>query len=245
MYPLALSELLTVESRFTVHDKLENILRFGLYPDIYPRPESEKRKLLTELATDYLYRDVLELKTVKNPIVLQKLLQALALQLGSVVSLRELSNLLDVSVETVQRYINLLEQAFVIFRLPSFSRNLRSELNKAYKVYFFDLGIRNSLINNFNSIDQRNDIGALWENFCLVERMKFNAERNIGVNYFFWRTYTQAEIDLIEDRDGKLEPFEMKWNPKKKVNLPPTFTEKYQISNLNLINSANYFDQLT
>ncbi len=244
MFPLWIGELASLENRLVSHEKLESILRFGLYPDIYLRPETEKRALLEELATDYLYRDVLELQSVKNPTVLMNLLKALALQLGNEVSLREMSGLLGVAIETIQRYLNLLEQSFVIFKLGPFSRNIRSELNKTQKYYFYDLGIRNSLINNFNPIALRTDQGALWENFCILERMKMHAAKGRKLSMYFWRTYEQNEIDLIEDYDGKLHAIELKWNPKRKVKMPKVFAEAYPDSDFTVIHPGNYWEFL-
>jgi predicted AAA+ superfamily ATPase len=244
MFPLWLGELESFEDRLTIHEKLESILRFGLYPDIYLRSENEKRALLEELATDYLYRDVLELQSVKNSSVLMNLLKALALQLGSEVSLRELSGLLGVSVETIQRYLNLLEQSFVILKLSPFSRNIRSELNKTQKYYFYDLGIRNSLINNFNPIALRTDQGVLWENFCILERMKMHAAKGTRLSMYFWRTYEQKEIDLVEEYDGKLHAIEFKWNPKKTAKMPKMFSEAYPNSDFKVIHPENYWEHL-
>jgi len=244
MFPLWLGELETFEDRLTIHEKLESILRFGLYPDIYLRSETEKRTLLEELATDYLYRDVLELQSVKNSSVLMNLLKALALQLGSEVSLRELSGLLGVSVETIQRYLNLLEQSFVILKLSPFSRNIRSELNKTQKYYFYDLGIRNSLINNFNPITLRTDQGGLWENFCILERMKMHAAKGTRLSMYFWRTYEQKEIDLVEEYDGMLHAIEFKWNPKKTTKMPKMFSDAYPNSDFTVIHPENYWEYL-
>ena len=244
MFPLSLGELSSLEDRFTTQDKLDTILRFGLYPDIYLRPESEKRVLLEELATDYLYRDVLEFQSVKNPTVLINLLKALALQLGSEVSLRELSSLLGVTIETIQRYLNLLEQSFVIFKLSPFSRNIRSELNKTQKYYFYDLGIRNSLINNFNPVELRTDMGGIWENFCILERMKMHATNGTKLSMYFWRTYEQKEIDLIEEYDGMLHAIELKWNAKKTVKMPKQFAEAYPNSDFTFITKSNFWDYL-
>ncbi|MEY5047081.1 MAG: hypothetical protein RLZZ175_440 [Bacteroidota bacterium] len=244
MFPLWIGELESIEDRFTTSEKLESILRFGLYPDIYTRSEQEQITLLEELATDYLYRDVLELQNIKNSSVLINLLKALALQLGSEVSLRELSTLLGIAIETVQRYLNLLEQSFVIFKLTPFSRNLRSEINKTQKYYFYDLGIRNSLINNFNPIALRTDQGPLWENFCILERMKMHASKGEKLSMYFWRTYEQKEIDLIEEYNGQLHAFEFKWNTKKKAPFPKQFSETYTDSKFDVITPNNYWEYL-
>jgi len=227
VFPLSLTELSKKHSVIEVRENLEQLLRFGSYPDIVDRLEVEKQQLLEELAGDYLFRDVLAFERLKHPDLLLKLLKALALQLGSEVSERELSVLLGVNIATIQRYLNLLEKSFVIFRLGAFSRNLRKEIATAQKYYFFDLGIRNSLLHNFTPIDSRTDIGALWENFCILERMKLNQEKHQKVNYYFWRTYDQKEIDLIEESGGKIQAYEFKWNSKKKSKVPKLFMETY------------------
>ncbi len=242
MYPLSLVEMEKHHNRIVLHERLEGFLRFGMYPDIVDRPEAQQIRLLDELATDYLYRDVLEFQDVRNSSVLLNLLKALALQLGHEVSYRELSNMFGLSVETVQRYLMLLEQSFVIFRVGSFSRNLRKELVKSNKYYFCDLGIRNSLIQNYNPLSVRTDVGALWENFCLLERMKWNAAHDTRPNLYFWRTYDQKEIDLVEESAGELRCFEFKWNEKAKTKVPKEFLTTYPNSSFQTITPGNYWE---
>ena len=241
MYPLSYSELGKKHHVSTLDDRLELFMRFGLYPDIVDRPESQKIKLLEELVSDYLFRDVLTFETIKRPDVLNRLVKALALQCGNEVSFTELSKLLKVSVETIQRYIEILERSFIIFRLGSFSRNLRKELARSQKFYFYDLGLRNSLIQNFNIFENRNDVGSLWENFCIVERMKANQLNNRSVNQYFWRTYDQKEIDLIEESGGKLSAYEFKLNPPEKYKMPNEFLRTYPGSEFIIVHRNNYY----
>ena len=178
---------------------------------MYGKTEEEAIEELSQISSNYLYKDVLHFELIKRPNLLINLLNALALQIGSEVSMNELSRMLGETVPTIQRYIELLEKAFVIFRLRSFSRNLRKEIAKGYKIYFYDLGIRNALIRNFNPLNLRNDTGTLWENFCMVERMKFNMNRRRFVNSWFWRTYDQKEVDYIEEEAGKIIAVEFKY----------------------------------
>lgn len=240
MYPLSLTELSLQYDRFRLVEMLESLIRFGSYPDIAGRPENQKTVLLDELTSDYLFRDVLRFENIRRPEILVNLLKAVALQIGNEVSLRELSNLLKIAVDTVQRYIYLLEQSFVLFSLPSFSRNLRNEISRGKKYYFFDTGIRNSLLQNFAIPSGRTDIGSLWENFCMIERIKFNQAIDRRVNSYFWRTYQQKEIDLIEESEGKLEAFEFKWSGKGKHKPPSNFLDAYPESTYRLITKENY-----
>ena len=203
--------------------------------------DSKKRSLCPWAV--YLFRDVLEYQTVKGPDVLRRLLQALALQAGGEVSFNELASLLGVDKTTIDRYVALLEQAYIIFRLPPFSRNLRKELSKLRKIYFFDLGIRNALINNFNPLDLRPDVGALWESFFIAERIKYNHYCRRPVNMYFWRTYDGAEIDYLEEAGGYLTGFECKWAAKK-GRMPVAFAKAYPESTLHGVNPTNYLDFL-
>jgi uncharacterized protein len=244
LFPLSLHELSQHYSHVTLHEKLGSFLQFGMYPGIVDEPLSKKITLLDSLSTDYLFKDVLAIDNLRNSDLLKRILLALALQLGNEVSYRELSNLLKTSVETIQRYIHLLELSFVIFRLPSFSRNLRNELAKSNKYYFYDLGIRNSLIQNYNAPESRTDTGALWENFCIMERMKLLQAMNIKANFFFWRTYQQKEIDFIEERDGKLKAVEFKWSIQN-VKVPKDFKEAYPEASFQIIDRDNYWQFLT
>jgi uncharacterized protein len=240
LFPLALSELKQNNTVVELDEKLESYLRFGMYPGIVGRDNDKKMTLLYELTSDYLYRDVLMFENLKSPELLTQILKALALQLGNEVSYRELSNLLKVSVAMIQKYIQVLERSFIIYSLTSFSRNLRNELTRSHKYYFYDLGIRNSLLQNFNLLENRNDTGFLWENFCIIERLKNNQRQDLRKNIYFWRTYQQQEIDLIEESGGSLSAYEFKWNPGTKTKLPDTFNKSYPGSTFKVINPLNY-----
>jgi len=240
LYPFSLYELKQIYSEIEVNRLLERFLRLGLYPEITKLGEQEAQKQISLIANNYLFKDIFTFQEVRNPEVLTKLTQMLALQLGNEVSLDELANGLGVSIETVERYIILLERAFVIFRLPAFSRNLRTEIKKSRKIYFYDCGIRNALIRNFNSLNLRSDVGALWENFCITERIKANQRKDLSPNQYFWRTYSQKEIDYLEERDGMLFAFEFKWN-KKKTKPPKEFLNAYKNAEFEIINKDNYF----
>lgn len=227
LYPLSLSEIRSEKSIFELRENLESYMIYGMYPGIHILNNAmAKEKQLTELTTAYLFKDVFELSTIRNPSVFRQLLRLLAFQVGSEVSIPELSQNLHISQETVNNYIDLLEKAFIVFRLGGYSRNLRKEVTKRNKIYFWDTGIRNSVINNFSGFDFRSDTGALWENFIIAERLKYLAYRNINVHPYFWRTYTGAEVDYIEERNGKLSAYEIKLK-NKKTSPPKTWTENY------------------
>lgn len=225
LYPLSLRELTDRYSALELQRLLEQWLIYGLYPEVVIKM-SEASILLPELAGSYLYRDVLQFQDIRKPELLERLLQALALQIGSEVSYNELAATLQVGKETIAHYIELLEKCFVIFRLPPFSRNLRTELTKMRKIYFFDLGIRNALIRNFNPIHLRSDVGALWENFLICERLKNHSNEGAFLNTYFWRTHQQQEIDYLEETAGKLSAFEFKWRPGG-WRLPKVFSTTY------------------
>lgn len=244
MYPISLIEMSAQYDFFEQDEMLEHLMLYGAYPDIVTRPESQKLKLLDELTTDYLFRDVLRFENIRRSDVLVNLLKAIALQIGHEVSMRELSNLLKIAVDTVQRYLLLLEQSFVLFSLPSFSRNMRNEIARGRKIYFYDLGIRNNLLQNFTPIATRNDVGQLWENFCLIERIKFNQAYDRRANLYFWRTYQQKEIDLIEENAGVLNAFEFKWSEKSSSKIPSDFKNAYPNSTFQVVNRENYRDFL-
>lgn len=241
LYPLSLNEIKEKKGLLGVLESLDDLLIYGTYPGIIDLPVNEKRKKLVTLSGDYLFRDIYKFKQLRNPEILRKLLKALALQIGSLVSLNELAALCGVSPVTVERYLDLLEKSFVIFKLGSFSSNLRNELKKSRKYYFYDNGIRNAVLNYFAPLDERQDKGALWENFCICEYLKFIENQEIISNLFFWRSYDGAEIDLVEERDGKIFAFEFKW--KKSAGLPKSFASKYQVAEFKVINrgNLNYF----
>lgn len=245
LLPLSIAELLQKEDKITVRANLDYILRFGLYPEVYGKVDEEAKEELNQIASNYLYRDVLQFEQIKRPALLQNLLTALALQIGQEVSINELSRLLGETVPTLQRYIELLEKSFVIFRLRSFSRNLRKEIGKGQKIYFYDLGIRNALIRNYNQMQLRNDTGGLWENFCIVERMKFNMVNRRFVNSYFWRTYDQKEIDYIEEEGGMITAFEFKFSSNKQTTLPAEFGKSYPDTSFICVNSENFWSFVT
>lgn len=244
LYPLSWNELKNQYSFAKIHSRLEDFLITGMYPDVINNPENAI-ETLTNLAGSYLYKDILESGGIRRPEALLKLLQALAWQVGNEVSYNELSQIAGIDKVTVSTYIDLLEKSFVIFRLNPFARNLRNEISTSRKIYFYDNGVRNTIINNFAPIAQRNDIGALWENFIISERKKNLAYSGFYGNTYFWRNTLKAEIDYIEDQDGKIAVFEIKWNPKVKVKFPNAFMEKYQPSTTQVINNDNYWDFLS
>jgi predicted AAA+ superfamily ATPase len=227
LFPVSCQELLQFKSSFEVRDKLEELLIYGSYPEILTTTSlKDKRSCLEEIGGSYLFRDIFDLLNLRNKEKLFDLLRLLAFQIGSEVSVNELSNTLKMNRETVEYYLTLLEETFIIFKLRSFNRNLRKEVSKMSKYFFYDLGMRNYLINNFNPINLRNDIGHLWENFLILERMKYLSYSEVQVNSCFWRTYTGAELDYVEERDGILTGYEFKWN-RKQVNPPAAWVENY------------------
>jgi hypothetical protein len=198
-----------------------------MYPDVINNPGLETR-IIQQLGESYLYKDILSMTHIRKPELLDRLLKALALQVGNEVSYNELAQLLQVDKGTVMAYLDLLEKSFIIFRLRSFSRNIRNEIKNNRKIYFWDNGIRNFLIANFNSLDLRQDKGALWENFLIAERMKYLAYHQVLANSYFWRTVQQQEIDYVEDRNGELTAFEFKWKHSSKSKTPSNFLAAYQ-----------------
>lgn len=238
LYPISWSEFESHVGVLKAFQQLPLRLVYGMYPEIISNAGSEF-ELLKQLADSYLYKDVLAYDAIRKPDVVKKLLQALAHQVGSEVSLRELSNLLSVDAKTVSTYINILEQAFVIFRLGAFSRNLRNEIKTNQKIYFYDNGILNTLKGNLNPLETRNDIGSLWENFLISERIKKNDYRQSLAQVFFWRTKQQQEIDFVEDVGGKISGYEFKWKPTTKVKVPSSFIEAYN-ADFKVISSENF-----
>lgn len=243
MYPLSTAELYESFGLSETRQLLASRLVFGSYPDILTHLD-EATELLATLADSYLYKDILELEAIRKPAVLQKILVALALQVGSEVSVNEVANTVGSDPKTVERYIDLLEKSFVIYTLHGLSRNLRNELKKSRKVFFYDTGIRNAIIHNYAPVDLRADMGALWENFFITERIKFNAYTGRKVNYYFWRTTSQQEIDLIEECDGQFAIFEMKWNPRAKAAFPKAFMDSYQPESTHIVTPDNYLEYL-
>lgn len=243
LYPFSTSELLQHTSLIEERRMLEQRIIYGMYPDVINHP-SDGLRLLRELSNSYLFKDILSYKDIRRPDELNKLLTALALQIGSEVSYAELGRTLGIDKETVERYLDLLEKVFVIFRLSSFTRNIRNELKKSKKVYFYDNGVRNAILNNFSPLALRTDVGALWENFIISERRKFNEYNGNYVNSYFWRTITQQEIDLIEEKDGILHAFEIKWNENKKSRLPASFATAYPQHSFDVISPENYLEYI-
>ncbi|MDE6409788.1 MAG: ATP-binding protein [Muribaculaceae bacterium] len=244
MYPISSGELYATEGLLHTRQLLESRLIYGSYPDVLTHQE-EAKELLRTLADSYLYKDILELDEVRKPVILQKILVALALQLGSEVVYNEVARTVGSDPKTVERYIDLLEKCFVIYSLPGLSRNMRNELKKSRKVFFYDNGIRNAIIQNYAPLALRNDIGALWENFFITERIKYNSYIGRHVNYYFWRTTNQQEIDLIEESDGEFTIFEMKWNEAKaSVKFPKSFIETYRPKECVVITPGNYLEYL-
>lgn len=241
LFPLSLAELMQHTSPREEKRLLEQRMIYGLYPEVVTTPGDAKR-ILVNLANNYLYRDLLEYRGVKKPEVLQKLVRALALQIGSEVSYNELSRTVGVDKATVESYIDLLEKCFVVFRLPAYSSNLRSEIKRGRKIYFYDNGIRNALLSNFAPLELRDDVGMLWENMMVSERIKRNSYSRSYAQMYFWRTQQQQEVDLIEEQDGRLTAFEFKWNTKKKAKLPKTFIDNYPNTDFKVISPDNYVE---
>ena len=242
LYPFSIEELEQIYSHLEMDRLLEDRLIFGMYPGvIFAGPDREKR--VRELATSYSYKDVLAYQDIRNPELLEKLLQALALQIGSEVSYTELAQLLGVNKVTIANYIRILEQAYIVIQVVPFSRNIRNELKKKRKIYFVDLGLRNALINNLNPVSLRQDVGALWENFMVIERVKRNNNLGITANIYFWRTTAGKEIDYVEDSGGILSGYEFKWK-KNNFTVPKEFLSAYSGSTVKLITRHNYLEFL-
>lgn len=224
---------------------MPTLLVYGSYPQVSLEPDiKEKRHLLESIKNGYLLKDVLQLDNLKDSLFVVSLLRLLAFQIGNDVSYNELAKGLGTTVKTVQRYLDILEKAFIIFRLMGFSKNLRKEITKSPRIYFWDNGIRNTLINNFNMLESRDDVGKLWENYCIAERIKLQQYREDYANFYFWRTYDQQEIDLIEEADNHLQAFEFKWG-KQKSKAPKAFRETYPEATFEIINTENVFNFLT
>lgn len=239
LFPLSFSEMVGHSGLMEEKRLLEHRMIYGCYPGIVTEPGDEK-VLLSMLTESYLYKDIFALGLVKKPLALEKLVQALALQLGHEVSYHELGQLIGADNETVERYIDLLEKSFVIFRLSSLSRNLRNEIRKNKKIYFWDNGVRNAVIRNFNPLSLRADTGALWENYMITEIIKNKMNSGEFFNKWFWRTHAQQEIDLITEMDGKMTAWEFKWNPRKKPGIPGSFQNAYDVADYHVVTPENY-----
>jgi len=243
LFPLSFAEMKEHHGLINERRLLTHRLVFGYYPEIVSNFGNEKI-VLKEIVNSYLYKDILRWEHIRKPDKVVKLLQALAFQVGHLVSYNELGQICGMDSKTVEQYIILLEQSYIIFRLSAFRRNLRNELKNSRKIYFWDNGIRNALISNFNPVELRNDIGALWENFVISERIKKVNYNDLWVNNWFWRTQQQQEIDYIEESDGKISAFEFKWNPAAKTTRTSTFSEAYPNSSIEIIHRENFEDFL-
>ncbi|OFX51385.1 MAG: AAA family ATPase [Bacteroidetes bacterium GWB2_41_8] len=241
MMPFSLQELQQSTTIFDIQQRLEEFMLFGLYPEITHYANSaEKEKYLNELSTSYLYKDVLELSNIRNSSKISSLLKLLAFQIGREVSLNEIGQSLGMSQETVSSYIDLLEKSFIVFRLSGFSRNLRKEIVKRDKIYFWDLGVRNCIVQNFAPLSSRTDVGEMWENLIVSERLKYLYNNQLTVNSYFWRTYTGAEVDYVEEKNGELFAYEIKYSKVKK-NAPQTWIENYG-NNFKCITRDNFWE---
>jgi len=241
LFPFSLKELVDHFGFIEESQNLQYRMVFGMYPDIINNPGNEV-ELLKNLTDSYLFKDVFMFQDLRKPEMLEDLLEALAHQVGSEVSFNELAQLIGSNPHTVQKYVGMLERAFVVFRLRSYSKNARNEIKKGRKIYFYDNGIRNAIIGNFNQLSQRTDSGALWENFVVSERMKYLSYNKMYSKRYFWRTAQQQEIDYLEELNGQLRAFEIKWNPNKRVIFPKTFTNTYPDTKLHTITPENIWD---
>jgi len=226
LFPISWEEFENHVGYLEANTQLEERLIYGMYPDVLNN-RSEAGEILKQLTTSYLYKDVLTITGIKKPELLDKLLKALALQIGSEVSYNELANLLQIDKTTVSKYIDLLEKAYIVFRLNSYSRNQRNEIKNNRKIYFYDNGIRNMIINNLNPLELRTDKGALWENFLISERIKLQQYNQLYTNNYFWRTVQKQEIDFVEETNGQVTAYEFKWNSKGKAKIPAVFLNQY------------------
>ena len=239
LYPFLFSELIDHHGLLSERALLENRLIYGSYPEVVV-DQANSMETIKLISGSYLYKDILMIDKIRNSSLIETLLKALALQVGSEVSFSELSRLTGADRGTIEKYVRILEDAFILFRLSGFSRNVRTELRKSKKFYFWDNGVRNAIIGNFNPLDSRSDTGALWENYIVSERLKLIRSRKELTFTYFWRTTLQQEIDLIEERQGNFSAFEMKFNPKQKGLIPQTFLDNYKISETAIVNRDNY-----
>ncbi len=238
LYPLSFGEMVNHHGLLTELNLLPHRLIYGYYPEVVVS-DGQERRVLQQLTESYLYKDLLTLGQVKKSDKLVSLLKALAFQIGSQVSYSELAATVGIDAKTVEAYINVLEQSYIIFRLSAYSRNQRNELKHSRKIYFYDNGVRNALISAYALPEDRNDMGALWENFVISERIKRNDYTDYYCNRYFWRTRTQQEVDYVEERDGKLYAFEFKYNPKKKAKTPASFMEAYPEAHFLVVTPEN------
>jgi len=244
LHPFSFSEMVDYHGFLSEKRLLEHRMVFGYYPEVALKNEDEMR-LLKSLASDFLYKDLLNLGHIKKPVLLEKILKALALQIGNEVSYHELAQLLDSDKGTIEKYIDLLEKAYIIFKLNGLNRNVRNEIKKGRKIYFYDNGIRNAILGNFLPLNSRVDTGSLWENFMVSERVKLLSNRIDDVRIYFWRTSQKQEIDYIEESKGKISAYEFKWNPRKKPVFSRTFSNGYPGSVFKMISPDNLHEFLT
>lgn len=244
LFPISLFELRKMYNPIELQDRLNEFMTFGMYPEVFHyKSRSRKEKYLRELASSYLYKDIFDLAPIRNTHVLKKLLKLLAYQIGSEVSLNELAQNLKISQETVNTYISLLEDSFILFRLSGYNKNLRKEISKKDKIYFWDLGLRNTIIDRFDPFTYQMDKGAVWENFMIAERLKYLSYTSQYANSHFWRTYTGAELDYIEERNGELFAYELKLK-KPKLKAPKTWVDNYG-ENYKCITQNNFWEFVT
>jgi len=239
MFPISMLELKNSYNNYELKEKLEEFLIYGFYPEVITaKTSARKQSIATEIATSYLFKDILMLDNILSSSKINQIVRMLAFQIGSEVSFNEIATKVGLDVKTVSKYLDILEKSFVLKSLGGYSGNLRDEVTQKRKYYFYDTGIRNALVANFNPIELRNDVGALWENFLVMERFKRNAYQEVVSNYYFWRTYQSGEIDFIEEREGKLFAYEFKWG-KKPAKFPKKFTSTYTDSETFLVNQVN------
>ncbi len=239
LFPLSFQEMVDHHGLLEEKRQLESRLIYGSYPEVITNPQ-DSEELLNLISDSYLYKDLLMLDSIKRPKLLEKILKALALQIGSEVSYNEVAQLVGADKGTVDKYIQLFEQTFVIFTLSSFSRNVRNELKKSKKIYFYDCGVRNSIIGNFNALRNRSDVGALWENYIISERIKKSHYEGKRKQFYFWRTTQQQEVDLVESDSNDLSAFEFKWNENAKAKFPKTFTNAYPDCEVKVVSPRNF-----
>lgn len=242
MFPISMLELKNIYNNYELKEKLEEFLIYGFYPEVITaKTTARKQSIATEIATSYLFKDILMLDNILSSSKINQIVRMLAFQVGSEVSFNEIATKVGLDVKTVSKYLDILEKSFILKSLGGYSGNLRDEVTQKRKYYFYDTGIRNALVANFNPIELRNDVGALWENFLVMERFKRNAYQEVVSNYYFWRTYQSGEIDFIEEREGKLFAYEFKWG-KKPAKFPKKFTSTYANSETFLVNQENFLD---
>lgn len=244
LYPIAQQELLqTNYNRFELRQKLPDYLIYGSYPEVITAASQKKKvTVLEELVNSYLLKDILTFENIKGSKTLLSILKLLAFQIGNQVSLNEIANSVNIDVKTVARYLDLLEKGFVIKGLTGYSRNLRSEVTSKAKYYFYDTGIRNGIIQQYQDLETRNDVGSLWENFVFIERLKHRSYSNKYANMYFWRTYSQKEIDIVEEREGKLFGYESKWSEKHQIWAPKEWKTIYPDATFSVITPKNYLE---